>query len=67
MLPKEARDGLAHDAVVDDAGAVIGFRILKVDNDSSIRQVGDKSGWLCAPGNAEPQLGACFQNGAKAT
>ena len=46
------------------------------DTYSLIRQVGDKSGCLAsfhaelglgAPGNAEPQLGACFQNGAKAT
>ena len=40
------------------------------------RQVGDKSGCLASPhaelglgvpGNAEPQLGECFQTGAKAT
>jgi hypothetical protein len=46
------------------------------DTHSFLRQVSDKSGWLAsshaelglsAPGNAEPQLGACFQNGAKAT
>jgi hypothetical protein len=50
------------------------------DTHPFIRQVGDKSGWLAsfiasshaelglsAPGNAEPQLGECFQHSAKAT
>jgi hypothetical protein len=50
------------------------------DTHPFIRQVGDKSGWLSsfiasslaelglsAPGNAEPQLGECFQHSAKAT